>query len=310
MAEKYKDLLKNPWDCKEVDWDEYESHRPPYTKELYDILFQHHDSHNGRYDTALDTGAGGGTVTKVLLQKFQHVVFSDPSEDYNTRAQARFSKEADVGSISFVQRKFDEFKIEDDLPGGKPVDMITAGTCIHFGDAANLMAQFSPLLRSGGTVSAFSYGSVPIAPSGDPAGPLIKKCKEKMMLWIHENVTPVNTAGGTGTGQSRYHNVEFDPANWKDVRRITSLPNELVWPEWVPAAPSRARETDSFETVHDDFITKEVGFEFFPTYFYNFAPQLPLLDEIEAEMEELKEVMGKRKIVVKWPFMMVLATKI
>lgn len=304
-----KDIVERAWDFDEVDWDEYESHRPPYTRALYELLFQYHEVHGGKWNSALDVGAGGGTITRVLLKKFEHVIFSDASEEYNTRARARFSKEADAGAVSFLHRRFDEFNPEQDFPTGELVDMITAGTCIHFGQPAQIMAQLGPLLRSGGTVAAFSYGSTPIGPSGDPATPIIKNCKEKIMRWIHENVAPVDKAEGTGTGQARYRNVDFDPMMWTNVRRITSLPQEHVWPDWIEPAVSRVRDNESSEIVNDDFIVKEVDYEFFPKYFHNFAPPLPILDQIKEELEELKVAMGNRKILAKWPVMMVLGTK-
>lgn len=197
-----QDIVDRAWDCNEVDWNEYESHRPPYTEELYELIFQHHEANGGRYETALDVGAGGGTVTRVLLEKFQHVIFSDPSTEYVSRAQKRFGNEVDAGRISFLQRKFHEFNPEQDLPAeGTPVDMITAGTCIHFGEAAKIMAQLGPLLRSGGTVAAFTYSSAPSLPSNPAAGQIVKKCKDKMMRWINDNVSPVNNVEGTGTGK-------------------------------------------------------------------------------------------------------------
>ena len=172
------------------------------------------------------------------------------------------------------------------------------------------MSQLGPLMRTGGTVAAFSYGSVPILSPDDPAGPLVKKCKDKIMRWIHENIAAVDTAEGTGTGQVRYNNVDFDPAMWKSVRRIETLPNEPVWPEWIQPAVSRVREGESHEVVHDDFITKVVDYKFFPTYFHNFAPMLPILEQIKDELEELKDAMADRKVLVKWPMYMVLGTKV
>lgn len=119
----------------------------------------------------------------------------------------------------------------------------------------------------------------------------------------------MNKASGTGTGQARYDNFDFDPELCGNVRRITSLPNESIWPKWIEAADSRVREEESSEIVEDDFISKEVDYEFFQKYFHNFDPQLPLLDHIQKELEELKSAMGDRKIVVRWPVTMVLATK-
>lgn len=303
------DTINRTWDCKEVDWNEYESHRPPYTKALYELVFQHHEQHGGQNLVALDVGAGGGTVTKVLLEKFDHVIWSDQSAEYIARAQQRFRTEIDSGAVSLLQRKFDEFQSDVDFPAGKPVDMITAGTCIHFGDPAKLMAQLGPLLRSGGTLAAFSYGSVPILPRDDPAGPIVKRCKAKMIHWIDANVASLNDAEGPGTCQARYDNVDFDPATWKHIRRVTSLPEEHAWPGFIRPATSRVRDTESREIVSDDFITKEVDYEFFPKYFHNFAPQIPILEQIKEDLEELKVAVGDRKIAAKWPVLIVLATK-
>ena len=63
------------------------------------------------------------------------------------------------------------------------------------------------------------------------------------------------------------------------------------------------------EIAHDDFITKEVDYAFFPVYFYNLAPQLPILERIPAELEELKRAMGDRKVLARWPVIITLATK-
>lgn len=305
----WKGVAESAWDCNEVDWNEYESHRPPYTQELYDLVFEHHGDQ--RKELALDVGAGGGTVTRVLLKHFSHVIFSDPSTEYISRAQKRFSREADAGRVTFLQRRFNELDPKADLPSeGQLLDMITAGTCIHFGEPARIMAQLHPMLRVGGTVAAFSYGSVPVLPHGDPAGPIVKKCKDKVMRWIHENVAPVNTAEATGTGQARYNNVDFDPAMWKNVRRITSLANESIWPDWIEPAVSRVRSGESLEQVHDGIISKEVTYAFFPTYFSNLAPPLPILDQIQEELEQLRVAMGERKILAKWPLVLVLATRV
>lgn len=308
MAQR-QDTINVTWDCKEVDWDEYESHRPPYTKALYELLFQHHEEYGGQNHTALDVGAGGGTVTKVLLEKFRHVIWSDQSAEYIARAQQRFRKEADAGSVTLLQRNFDEFQPEVDFPAEQPVDMITAGTCIHFADAARITTQLGPLLRSGGTLAAFSYGGIPILPLNDPAGPIVERCKDKIIRRIDQNIKSLEDAEGPGTCQARYNNVDFDPAMWKHVRRITSLPQEPVWPRWITPAASRVRDTESCETVSDDFIAKEVDYDFFPKHFHNFAPQLPILDWIKEDLEELRVAVADRKITARWPVMVVLGTK-
>lgn len=298
------------WDFDNVDWDEYESHRPPYSKALYDIIYEHHQAHGGQWNTALDVGAGGGVVTRVLLNSFDHVYCSDSSATYLAQAKARFSKEAEAGRVSFLQRKFDEFDTEKDLANTGPVDLITAGTCIHFSKPAVLMSQLAPLLHIGGTVTAFTYGATPIAPPGHPAGPLISKTKNKLMRYVHENIIPIDKHEGPGTIQSRYHNVDFDPETWTNVRRITSVPEAQNYPDWMQPAVSRVREGESSdEVVGEDTITRTVGFEFFPTMFRNIGPGLDIEEVIKDELEELKRCMGEERILLRWPVILVVATK-
>ncbi|KAF9879707.1 hypothetical protein CkaCkLH20_02518 [Colletotrichum karsti] len=305
-----QDKNTHTFDFGKIDWEAYESHRPPYPEALYDIIFQHHREYAGRWDTALDVGAGGGTVTKVLLQHFKHVVCSDAAAGYVSQAEHRFSQEKSAGRVSFAHRKFDEFDPATDLPQGRIVDMVTAGTCIHFGDPAQITTQLAKLVRPGGTLAAFTYGSLPILPADEPAKELVDTTKNKILRWLHENVKALDRIDATGTGQARYDNVDFDPALWTDVRRITSLPDEHVWPEWIKASESRVRDdVERKEAVQDDFITRPVDFDFFPEYFRNLAPGYDVSDLIRDDLKKIKGVMGSRKVVAKWPVIMVIATR-
>ena len=303
-----QDFAGHEFDFGEVDWDQYESHRAPYPNALYKLIFQHHRE-GGEWDTALDIGAGGGTVTKVLLEHFKQVVSTDASAGYVSQIAKRFSSQEKAGRITCLQRKFGEFNLEQDLPNGQRVDMITAGTCIHFGDPAKLMTQLGGLIRSGGTMAAFSYGSL-VLPPGEPIGSLVDSIKDKIMRWFHENVMEIDNTDTTGTGQARYDNVDFDPATWKNVRRITSLPNESVWPSWIKASESRIRhDIERVEIVEDDFIKMEVGYDYFPGHFQSLAPGYDLLSVIGDDLEQLKKLLGDRKVLAKWPLLMVLATR-
>jgi len=298
------------FDFNKIDWDTYESHRPPYPDALYDIIFRHHQDHGGNWDLALDVGSGGGTVTKVLLHQFNHVVCSDAAAGYVAQAEQRFSREGSAGRASFLQRKFHEFNPEIDFPSGHPVDMITAGTCIHFGDPSALTTQLASSIRSGGTFAAFSYGSLPILPPSDPAKHLVAEMKDKILRWFHEHVTKLDQIDATGTGQARYNNVDFDPSLWTDVRRITSLPHEHIWPEWINASESRVRiDVERVEIVQDDFITRVVDYDFFPAYFQNLAPGYDVFGLIEDDLKEIKKAFGNRKVLARWPVIAVIATR-
>ncbi|XEV07542.1 hypothetical protein FSHL1_012829 [Fusarium sambucinum] len=255
------------FDFGKIDWETYESHRPPYPDALYDVIFQHHQDHGGDWDLALDVGAGGGTVTKVLLHHFDHVVCSDAAAGYVAQAEHRFSQERSTGKLAH-------------------------------------------LVRPGGTMAAFTYGSVPILPPNDPAKHRIALTKDKILCWFHENVTKLDQIDATGTGQARYNNLNFDPSLWTYVRRITSLADEYVWPEWIKASESRVRtDLEQMEIVQDDFITKTVDYDFFPAYFNNLAPGYDISDLIEDDLKKIKEALGHRKVVAKWPMIAVVATR-
>ncbi|KAL6915157.1 hypothetical protein FSST1_012917 [Fusarium sambucinum] len=273
------------FDFGKIDWETYESHRPPYPDALYDVIFQHHQDHGGDWDLALDVGAGGGTVTKVLLHHFDHVVCSDAAAGYVAQAEHRFSQERSTGSMSFLHRKFHEFSPETDFPSGRLVDMVTAGTCIH-----TLWRSIQSYNRAG--------TPVPILPPNDPAKHRIALTKDKILCWFHENVTKLDQIDATGTGQARYNNLNFDPSLWTYVRRITSLADEYVWPEWIKASESRVRtDLEQMEIVQDDFITKTVDYDFFPAYFNNLAPGYDISDLIEDDLKKIKEALGHRKVV-------------
>ena len=159
-------------------------------------------------------------------------------------------------------------------------------------------------------MAAFSYGSLPVLPPSDPAKDLVASTKDKILRWFHEHVTKLDQIDATGTGQARYNNVEFDPSLWTDVRRITSLSHEYIWPEWINASESRVRvDVERVETVQDDFITREVDYEFFPAYFQNLAPGYDISGLIEDDLKDMKNMFGDRKVLARWPVIAVIATR-
>lgn len=114
---------------------------------------------------------------------------------------------------------------------------------------------------------------------------------------------------GAVTIQARYDNVEFDPAVSRNVRRLHSLSEEYACPQWIqPSAPNIGPE-DKLETLSDDFVMRFIDYEFLVKYFHNFGPEMVPEGVLSEHLVELKKVMADRKIMVKWPFMGILATK-
>lgn len=61
--------------------------------------------------------------------------------------------------------------------------------------------------------------------------------------------------------------------------------------------------------MSDDIIVKAVDSNLHRKCFYNFALQLPTLDQIGEELKELRAPINDRKVRVGWPVIIVLATR-
>lgn len=136
-----------------VDWAKYIEYRPKYTPQFYDRIHAYHEQHSNQWKLAHDVGSGAGIVAEVLAERFEHVVVSDPSQDFVTTAEMRLQS-------SMNKDKF-EFRVESaetmDWTGEGSIDLVTIATAIHWTDWDVTVKKAARALRSGGTFACWMY---------------------------------------------------------------------------------------------------------------------------------------------------------
>lgn len=292
-----------------MDWEHYTAHRPAYPAQLYDLIYDYHKSHGGSFGTALDVGGGNGIVTReFLLQKFSHATFSDPSELYVSQARSSFASIEDPKQLSFLTGKLEDIK-PSDLDNG-PVDLITAATCLHWMNALKVAPSAAPLLKPGGTFSAWCYGGRPVVPAGheDAQKAWLRIFLRFIEIYELKLGYLVSDDGTTANMNARFDNVPFDPEQWENVRRIKVLPQYPMF-EAPKNYSSRTLPEESQEVLDDAFISRNADYEWMEGYLQSLLPPIDIRVEMAEELKELKTAVGDGEMTLRWPFAIVLATR-
>lgn len=211
-------------DSSGFDWGNYLKSRPDYTgSALYDRLFAYHDSHSGSYNTAYDVGCGPGQVASALAAKFSRVHGSDPNTYIISQAIETFKG---LENVSFEIGTAENIVSADESRLGT-ADMITVAECIPLLDLDAAMSAFARLLRPGGTLAIWFYGSpVLTSPGLSEDSPKVKGVQtlfQDILDRTFEEFRPFK--GGVFERpctmiNSWLDNVPFDPAQFKDVKRV------------------------------------------------------------------------------------------
>ncbi|KDQ64781.1 hypothetical protein JAAARDRAFT_202064 [Jaapia argillacea MUCL 33604] len=132
----------------------YKAYRPRYPERLFTDILEYHDSHGGGRESALDLGCGPGTVTEPLTAFFDKVAGVDPSQGMLDVA----SKSAKTLTLEGKSLEYLVGSAEDIPACDSSVDLITSGTSAHW-FPANWWTNAARVLRPGGTVAVFAYGT-------------------------------------------------------------------------------------------------------------------------------------------------------
>lgn len=286
------------------------AHRPAYPQTLYDIVSEYHRSHGGKFDSALDVGGGIGIITReFLLERFAHVTLSDYSESYISQAKKFFASIPDPKKLSFVTSKIEDLKPAD-LPNG-PVDLLTAGVCLHWADPLQITPSAAQLIKPGGSFSAWVYGGQPVL--SEPNPPVQKAFDDVFRRFntMHEE-NMLGKDGPLASVNARFDNVPFDPKEWSDVRRIKVMPEvTMLQVDNLPSADSRVLPGVESQEVLDNpkFISRKADYEWLVGYVKSLVPSLDVQGSFAAEFQELKNALGDGEVELSWPFGLVLATR-
>ncbi|CZT21811.1 uncharacterized protein RCC_07678 [Ramularia collo-cygni] len=305
--------MPHDFNYKELDWEQYALHRPAYPAQLYDLVCEYHQSHGGVFDSALDIGGGIGIIARdFLLKKFKRATLSDPSDDYISQAKLALASYASSKQLSFVKSKIEDMR-PSDLPNG-PVDLLTAGTSLHWADPLRITPSAAQLLKSGGTFSAWAYGVQPQFADSFPAvKPAWSKLFERMFAIYEEKLGKLTEEGPTANSNARFDNIPFNPKEWTNVRRIQVMPevDMLDIDLNIPAADKRVLpEVESQEVLeNNDFVMRTVDHTWIVGYLRSVVPFVNVEEELAPELKELKSLLGDKEYQLRWPFAIVLATR-
>lgn len=135
--------MKKPIDLfsKQARW--YQQYRPVYPKALYEFIL----SHCAGRGLAWDCATGNGQVAIVLSDSFEEVIATDISEAQ--LAQARRKR-----NIQYRIAPAEESGI-----GPNSVDLITVGQALHWFDHKAFNKEVSRVLKPGGILAVWGYGS-------------------------------------------------------------------------------------------------------------------------------------------------------
>lgn len=139
-------------------WDLYHQCRPTYPDELYEIIFnfhntKNHKNNNSSHDLAIDYGTGPGTIIPHLLSHFQRVIGLDLNSD-----QIAMGKQ-------LLQDRFGQDRVDMqvgtagncDWLESESADMIIAAEAVHWFDVESWTMETGRILKSGGTFACIYY---------------------------------------------------------------------------------------------------------------------------------------------------------
>ncbi|KAH9940655.1 S-adenosyl-L-methionine-dependent methyltransferase [Amylocystis lapponica] len=131
----------------------YASARPTYPRQLFDFVFQNHESAPGaRWDTAIDLGCGTGQAT-VELMPFKNITGVDPSAGMIEKATQGMQELGLADRVRFVQSAAESLAFVQD----GSVDLIVSAQAAHWFDWTKLWPEAGRVLRSGGTLAVWGY---------------------------------------------------------------------------------------------------------------------------------------------------------
>ena len=188
-------------------WDAYVSTRPKYSKDFYQLIYDHHASHSCSYETAHDVGCGAGQVAAELASHFRHVIASDNVSHHVGDAKSRLEKEFDESRITYLESK------GENLASHQPAqsaDLIASAEAVAAMDTADGLRSFATLLKPGGTFACWFYGRPTF--TEDPYREECQRLLDTIMVLSWKGVI-------RGSGQKRMKGLEraaVQMASWLD----------------------------------------------------------------------------------------------
>lgn len=298
----------------DFSWDDYIRYRPMYPLSLYDRIYTHHSQArpSNSFTTALDVGSGPGIVAELLASKFQHVVVAEPNAEHLSVARQRLGPHFPAGKFTFLAETGEQSSLQD-----RSVDCITAAVSLHWCEVPLAVAEFSRILKSGGTLCVVHY-STPRLVGNDKAnkawkalcmdltdgywqkaGPMYQRLM-KNLISGHDNL-PLTSEIWEDGAQRHYTNCGGAKQVMEPLTRMQ-----------IESSPTGIRASDEMHFIEDDtdWIVEEADLEWLQGQFLSYTPGRTLADDKERWVQ-IEEALGGRekKVKVYIPSLQILATR-
>ena len=294
-------------------WEDYVKGRPHIPQSYFDSIFDYHQQNGGAFGTAHDVGAGPGNHSPRLVNKFSHVIVSDPWESNIQVAKSHLADQCTF-MISSLE---DSIK---NLPA-QSVDLVFCQSMWHY-TRAEAIDAVAHQLKPGGTL-AISMAGFPVF-----TDPKVWDIWTRMFRLTVAN--EVNKRGGPygivrrpmRIQLSQLDCVELSQQNFKpgaqrikmkdplgperDYVREALLPKEFEddMPHW-----SEIGDTDV--VVYRE-VTEEWRFKANYQGLRDIVKTYPQNFEAEEQLKlwgEMKALLGDGETEGVWPYSLVLATR-
>jgi SAM-dependent methyltransferase len=192
--------------------DDYRRHRPGYPEELFDRLARAGVGDTGQ--RVLDLGTGLGYLARGLARRGCEVVGIDPSETLVNEARA--IDEAEGTRIDYVVGNAERTMLDE-----RSFDVVSAGQCWHWFDAAKVIREVKRVLRPRGFLAIVHFDWIPLKGNAVLA-------TEQLI----EKYNPEWTLGG-GTGVHPRFLTDVRAAAFSDVQTFSfDLPMPFTHEGW------------------------------------------------------------------------------
>ncbi|KAI1481618.1 S-adenosyl-L-methionine-dependent methyltransferase [Daldinia eschscholtzii] len=286
-----------------ADWSDYIANRPAYPPSFFQRLYDYHGQKSGvTWSVAHDVGAGCGIISSVLANRFDNVIVSDPNDGYGTIARHLLVEKALLpeSKFSFLQEAAEESSVESGT-----VDMITACECIHWTTPDIAIREFGRQLRVGGTL-AITYYTRPLIEANEGAARAWKAIwdtfsKKNRGALIDKAYKIANTA---------LESLEFSEGGWERVKRIY-INSQGTLDGFIlddRTSESKVKESEERIWIEDEDWCDMCDIKWFRAYYATWAPHIPEY-EMRDSWDELESALEGKKVKVRTPNVMVLATR-
>ena len=154
MSSDLNELFKGD----ETFWAKYVNGRPNIPSSYFNTIFDYHKKHGGSFNVAHDVGAGSGVHTARLIDRFQHVILSDPYKENVNVAESQLATAAADGRCTF---QISTLENTINTVPAQSVDLVFGQAMFHYTEHDQAMAAVVHQLRPGGTV-AMSMVGIPV----------------------------------------------------------------------------------------------------------------------------------------------------